>query len=82
MEAHPGIIFRAGPAGRRPDLAGGPDIWEVARAFRNVAGSGERALLETAELAALLPEQARSKHAMADGGLLMSKRVVVYEQPG
>ncbi|HEX3243994.1 MAG TPA: CopG family transcriptional regulator [Chloroflexota bacterium] len=35
MEAHPGIVFRSGPAGRRPGLAGGPDIWEVARLFRS-----------------------------------------------
>lgn len=34
MEAHPGIIFRTGPAGRRPGLVGGPDIWEIARQFR------------------------------------------------
>lgn len=26
---HPLIIFRDGPAGRRPALAGGPDLWEV-----------------------------------------------------
>lgn len=31
MEAHPGVVFRAGPAGRRPGLAGGPDIWEMMR---------------------------------------------------
>lgn len=28
-EEHPGIIFRAGPTGRRAGLAGGPDVWEV-----------------------------------------------------
>lgn len=28
-EEHPGIIFRAGPTGRRAALAGGPDVWEV-----------------------------------------------------
>lgn len=33
MEAHPGIVFRSGPAGRRPGLAKGPDVWEVARLF-------------------------------------------------
>lgn len=25
-EAHPGIVFRPGPGGRRPGLAGGPDV--------------------------------------------------------
>ena len=34
MGAHPGIVFRSGPAGRRPALGGGPDVWEVVRAFK------------------------------------------------
>lgn len=34
MDAHPGIVFRPGPAGRRPALSGGPDVWEVARVIR------------------------------------------------
>jgi hypothetical protein len=34
MAAHPGIVFRSGPAGRRPGLAGGQDIWEIARLFQ------------------------------------------------
>jgi hypothetical protein len=29
MDEHPGIVFRSGPAGRRPGLIGGPDVWEV-----------------------------------------------------
>jgi hypothetical protein len=29
MDDYPGIFFRSGPAGRRPGLVGGPDIWEV-----------------------------------------------------
>ena len=33
MDAHPGIVFREGPAGRRAGLAGGPDVWEVIRAI-------------------------------------------------
>jgi len=32
---HPGVIFRAGPTGRRAALAGGPDIWEVIRAVKS-----------------------------------------------
>jgi hypothetical protein len=35
MDEHPGILFRAGPAGRRPGLIGGPDIWEVVAVFRS-----------------------------------------------
>lgn len=30
---HPSIVFRDGPAGRRPGLAGGPDVWEVVATF-------------------------------------------------
>lgn len=44
MEAHPGIVFRSGPAGRRPGLAGGPDVWEVVRVSRGVGARGEQAL--------------------------------------
>lgn len=33
MDAHPGIVFREGPAGRRAVLVGGPDVWEVVRAL-------------------------------------------------
>jgi hypothetical protein len=36
MEDHPGIFFRNGPAGRRAVLIGGPDVWEVIRAVKNV----------------------------------------------
>jgi hypothetical protein len=35
MTEHPGIVFRAGPTGRRAALAGGPDVWEVIRAIRS-----------------------------------------------
>lgn len=30
---HPGVVFRDGPAGRRPGLAGGPDVWEVIEVY-------------------------------------------------
>lgn len=33
MVEHPRIVFRSGPAGRRPGLMNGPDVWEVVRAF-------------------------------------------------
>jgi hypothetical protein len=35
MDDFPGIHFRAGPAGRRPGLVGGPDVWEVVAVFRS-----------------------------------------------
>lgn len=53
MERHPGIVFRSGPAGRRPGLMGGPDVWEVAR----VAAGGGNTWEEVAELTGLSQEQ-------------------------
>ena len=35
MDEHPGIVFRSGPAGRRPGLVGGPDVWEVVAVQRS-----------------------------------------------
>ncbi|MEX1271534.1 MAG: hypothetical protein WEB55_03685, partial [Acidimicrobiia bacterium] len=29
MEAHPMVVFREGPSGRRPVLAGGPEVADV-----------------------------------------------------
>ncbi len=59
MEAHPGIIFRSGPSGRQPDLAGGPDLWEVVRVFEGVGARGEEGLRLTAERTGLTLEQVR-----------------------
>lgn len=36
--AHPGIVFKPGPSGRRAALAGGPDVWEIAAALRHLSG--------------------------------------------
>lgn len=52
MRRHPGIVFRDGPAGRRPGLRRGPDIWEVASTLRANDGS----VAATAEVLAL-PER-------------------------
>lgn len=52
MAAHPGIVFRDGPTGRRAGLAGGPDVWEVIRALES-ARSAEPGLSE-GELLALV----------------------------
>jgi hypothetical protein len=59
MEAHPGIVFRSGPAGRRPGLAGGPDVWEVARVFQGESGPAEEAIERASHLTGLTPEQVR-----------------------
>jgi hypothetical protein len=60
MQRHPGILFRSGPAGRRPALMNGPDVWEVARLFTRLDESGEALLERTAEMTGLTPEQVRA----------------------
>jgi hypothetical protein len=47
--AHPGIVFKPGPAGRRAALAGGPDVWEVVSALRNATGSEAKRVATVAE---------------------------------
>ncbi|MGH8888025.1 MAG: hypothetical protein ACRDYX_23300 [Egibacteraceae bacterium] len=39
VSAHPGIVFKPGPSGRRAALAGGPDVWEIASALRHTCGT-------------------------------------------
>jgi hypothetical protein len=50
MSEHPGIMFRAGPTGRRASLATGPDVWEVVRAIKS-ARTSEPDLTEEGVLA-------------------------------
>ena len=58
MQAHPGIVFHSGPAGRRPALVGGPDVWEVVRVLRELPPDpGEESVRQAAELAAITPQQ-------------------------
>lgn len=57
MEAHPGIVFRSGPAGRRAGLARGPDVWEVARVFRELDAHGKEAVQQSAALTGLTNTQ-------------------------
>lgn len=35
MDQEGGIVLRDGPAGRRPGLVGGPDVWEVVAVHRS-----------------------------------------------
>lgn len=57
----PGIVYRAGPAGRRAGLVGGPDVWELVRAVKTAAGGGERRLHQVAdELGLPLSQVARA----------------------
>lgn len=45
MQAHPGIVLMPGPAGRRPQLVAGPDVWQIIRA-RNEFPEGEEGIVE------------------------------------
>jgi hypothetical protein len=45
----PGIVYRGGPAGRRPGLVGGPDVWELIRAIKHASGQGEERLQNVAD---------------------------------
>lgn len=60
MEQHPSVVFRSGPAGRRPGLAGGPDVWEVVRVLLQVKAAGEAAIKQASQRTGLTPEQVRS----------------------
>jgi hypothetical protein len=54
MDAHPGVVFREGPAGRRACLASGPDVWEVIRAVRSARAA--EADLESDEVLEIVAE--------------------------
>ena len=54
--AHPGIVYRTGPAGRRAAVAGGPDVWEVVVATRHTRQRGDARVGATAEQLGV-PEQ-------------------------
>lgn len=49
MERHPGIVFRPGPAGRRPALVDGPDIWVLGRLFRDWDGPADEVFATIAD---------------------------------
>jgi hypothetical protein len=57
MAAHPRIVFRSGPMGRRPGLADGSDVWEIARVFRGRETLDERDVDEAVALTGLRPDQ-------------------------
>lgn len=60
MEAHPGIVFRDGPTGRRAGLAAGPDVWEVVSLLRGLRGHLERRVAKAAEQVGLTLTQVRA----------------------
>jgi hypothetical protein len=59
MEEHPGITFRDGPAGRRPALVYGPDVWELISTLQRTGRTGDEAIAATAEWGNLTIPQVR-----------------------
>ena len=57
--AHPGIVYRPGPSGRRAGLAGGPDLSEVVTAIRHASGRGDEKIERGAEQLGLPVSQVR-----------------------
>ena len=53
MADHPGIVFRDGPAGRRPALVVGPDVWELVSFLREIDERGPAAVAAAAEVFAI-----------------------------
>lgn len=58
--AHPGIVYRNGPTGRRAALAVGPDVWEVVSALRHTEGSPEQRVSILVEQFDLHPRHIRT----------------------
>lgn len=60
MVEHPGIVYRAGPTGRRAALAVGPDVWQVVSALRYTTGTDEERVAVLAEQFDLHPRHIRT----------------------
>ncbi len=59
MDAHPGIVFREGPSGRRAGLASGPDVWQIASLLLALEGPAEERIEECSCRMGLSPYQVR-----------------------
>ncbi len=57
MAEHPGIVFREGAAGRRPAIAGGPQVWWIASIFRQLGLEAADLVARTVKLTELPPHQ-------------------------
>lgn len=59
LDRHPGIGFRDGPAGRRPVVVGGPDVWGIVVAARSAPEHGDELIEALAERIGAQPEKIR-----------------------
>ncbi len=55
MAEHPGVVFRDGPAGRRPALVIGPDVWELVVFLAEIDERGADAVAAAAKTFAVPP---------------------------
>lgn len=92
--AHPGIVFKSGPSGRRAALAGGPDVWEVVGALRQFPGSEadrvaalsnqlglhERQIVIALNYAAAHPDQIEARMAANERALDDAQRVAAERE--
>jgi nitrogenase molybdenum-iron protein alpha/beta subunit len=60
LDRHPAIAFRNGPAGRRPVVIGGPDVWEVVAAARSAPERGDELIDALAERIGIPSEKIRA----------------------
>lgn len=56
-DAHPGIVFKSGPSGRRAALAGGPDVWEIVDALQAATGPEQDRVATVADQLGIHPRQ-------------------------
>ena len=54
-----GIVYRAGPTGRRAGVAGGPDVWEIVRDLKHAQGPGEQRVQALAQQLGLPAQRIR-----------------------
>ena len=59
LRRFPGIVFRAGPTGRRAGLMGAPDVWEIIRDVQAAPGRGAAKIRRVAADAGLSEAQVR-----------------------
>ncbi len=60
MDAHPGIVFRDGPDGRRAAIAGGMDVWEMIATVKDQPTKGEQAIDDAASYLDVSPVVVRT----------------------
>jgi hypothetical protein len=88
IDQFPGIVFRSGPSGRRPGLAGGPDVWEVVEVFqaeandlgRTAENLGLRAGLVEAAVRFYASQQAEIDAAIESNRQLMEEAALAYRR--